>query len=137
MDLKKISIGCVILFCIGCMSGCVNQGTTTEKTFENIVFESDVVELDRAYLNFMRDDGASDARSVEAKYSLHNLQDREVTVQVYVFFYDTYDRELYSDGPYMINLPQDYAESGVNTVPYKGNNVRSVESVKITAYERN
>lgn len=125
------------------MSGCVNEGTTTEKTFENIDFESDVVKLDNANLAFIKDDEEyGSVRSVELKYFLHNPHNRYVTFVVNVVFYDVNGHELYSNEPYTYkDFPAKYTEPNLKytsdpTILIDGSMARAVDHVMITAYEK-
>jgi len=138
MDFKKISIVCVVLFFMASMSGCVNEGTTTGKTFENIDFESDVVKLDNANLAFIKDDEEyGSVRLVELKYFLHNPLDRDVEIVVNIYFYDELNREIYNEIKYPegYSIPKGYTDGG-DTVQYDGNLVSSIDHVLITVYEK-
>ncbi|MDG6218948.1 MAG: hypothetical protein QCI00_05870 [Candidatus Thermoplasmatota archaeon] len=140
MDGKRFVIGIVMIILAVGFSGCTEQGVTVT-SFENIDFESDVVELETATLDFIKDDDDyGGVRSVEFKYILHNPLDRYVSVQVYVTFYDQRKNELHTDGPYTINLPAGYTESewkyaGEPPVTLAGSLARAVDHVRITAYE--
>lgn len=140
MDDKRFAIGIVLIVLVVGFSGCTEQRATVT-SFDNIDFESDVVTLETAYLDFIKDDEEyGDVRSVELKYLLHNPLDRYVSVQVYVTFYDQRQNELHTDGPYTINLPAGYTESewkyaGEPPVTLSGSLARAVDHVRITAYE--
>ena len=152
MDVGKIVIGFLLILGMLCMSGCVNEGTTTEKNFENITFESDVVELEYASLEFetevMHDEFSNPydkIKSAEVKYLLHNPQDRHVTVQVDVYLYDENNTLLYSEEGSQFSLPKGYTEHREKynndltrvTLPvsYKGEDVALVDYATIIAYE--
>lgn len=135
MDVQKILFGILAIFILVSLSGCEEQGTTTEKTFENIDFESDVVELNAANMKFIKDEEEFAARSVELHYQLHNPLNRYVTVSVDVAFYDGNGREIYSEEGYAINLPDGYTEKGMNTVSYSGAMVNAIQTAKINAVE--
>jgi hypothetical protein len=140
MDAKKGAIGILMIVFVVSFSGCTEEGVTV-KSFENIEFESDVVELHNAELDFIKDDEEyGNVRSVECRYILHNPQDRYVSVQVYVTFYDDRENELHTDGPVTINLPAGYTESewkyaGEPSISIGGSMARMVDHVTITAYE--
>jgi len=137
MDVQKVLLGIFAIFVLVSLSGCEEQATTTEKTFENIDFESDSVELELANLKFVKDDEEfGGVRSVELKYRLHNPLKRDVTVVVDVLFFDENGREVYSKQDYKINLPSEYTENSFNTITYGGSMVRAIDHVKITAYEQ-
>ena len=132
----------IVIFTFVSLTGCEEQAVTTE-TPENIIFESDVVELDAANLEFIKDDEEFDARLVELNYRLYNPLNRTVSVDVDVFFYDEFDRELYSKLDYNINLLPKYPDpeiypggAGFDTVEFGGSNAKFVDHVKITAYEK-
>lgn len=133
MDAKKILLSIIVLFTMISLTGCEEQAVTTE-TPENVIFESDVVQLDAANLNFIKDDEEFDARQVILNYRLHNPLNRSLIITVDVIFFDETDRELYSKLDYKINLPPEYTES-FNSVEFGGNRVKFVEYAKITAYE--
>ena len=135
MDTKYVFLGLVLLLLITLLSGCEEKGVTTENDLENILFESDVVELDRANLEFIKDDEEFDARKIDFNYRLHNPLNRSVSVNVDVIFYDETDRELYSKLDYEINLPAGHTDS-INTVEFGGIHVKLVDYVKITAFEK-
>ena len=143
MDAGKIIIGFLLMIGMLCMSGCVNEGTTTKKTFENIDFESEIVEIANAYIDYNREEMYDDSgdmyyntRSIEVKYLLHNPAERAVTVQVVVYLYDEFGMELYSEGPYVISLPAGYTESGANTISYAGTDVATFDHARIVAIEQ-
>jgi len=142
MDLAKLVVGCVLVACMIIFSGCTNQGTTTEKTFENIVFESDVVELYEAFLDFETEEMYDDfgemylnIRSVELKYLLKNPGEERVTVLVNVYLCDENNNVIYTHSPLKVNLPSGYIESNPNTVSYRLENVHLVDHAKIVAYQ--
>ena len=136
MDAQKVLLGIFALFVLVSLSGCEEQATTTEKTFENIDFDSDIVKLESANLEFVKDDEEFGVRSVELNYILHNPLKRLVTVVVDVLFFDENGRELYSEEGYKINLPSEYTENSYNSITYDGSMVRVIDNVKITAYEQ-
>lgn len=138
MDARKFFLGMSVILLFLFLSGCSDQsGTTTEKTFKNIDFESDVFELDAANLKFIKDDAEfGGVRSVELKYRLHNPQNRSITTVVDVVFHDENGRNVYSEEGYEINLPSEYTENSFNTITYDGSMVRVIDNVKITAYEQ-
>lgn len=137
MDAKKFLLGMSVILLFLFLSGCSDQsGTTTEKTFDNIEFDSDVVRLDAANLKFIKDEEEFAARSVELKYRLHNPQNRSITAVVDVVFYDENGRDVYSEEGYEINLPSEYTENSFNTITYDGSMVRVIDNVRITAYEQ-
>lgn len=136
MDAKKFLLGMSVILLFLFLSGCSDQsGTTTEKTFDNIEFDSDVVRLDAANLKFIKDEEEFAARSVELKYKLHNPLNRFVTVTVDVVFFDEAGREIYSEKNYTINLPGGYTESSLNTVSYSGSLVNAIHIANISAHE--
>jgi hypothetical protein len=135
MDARKLVLGTIAIFVLVSLSGCEEQGTTTEKTFENIDFESDIVELNAANMKFIKDEEEFAARSVELYYQLHNPLNRYVTVSVDVAFYDGNGREIYSEKGYTINLPDGYTEGGMNTISYSGSMVNAIKTAKISVVE--
>ena len=141
MDFKKISFICIVLFFMTLMSGCVNQGTTTEKTFENIDFESDVVVLDNANLAFIRDDEEfGSVRSVELKFFLHNPLTRAVKIYTNVTFLNVNGHELHFYESYTRILDPGDTETrhkylAESPVSLEGSIARAVDHVRVIVYE--
>lgn len=145
MNLKKYFLGCILLICISFLCGCVNQGATTEKTYENVVFESDVVKLAHANLEFIQEEMYDDfgesyfvTKAVEARYLFQNPLERQINLSILIEFYDSDDIKLHSIGPREIHLISDYIErihTPVNIASYNGNQVDKVDYVKIIAFE--
>ena len=128
-----------ILFLMGSvLSGCVFQGgVTVNNNFEGITFESGVVELVNASLDFHEDNNV--ITKVDVKYLFRNIVGRAVEVSVIVEFYDKNDNLLVTRGPKYINLPKDYVEtvySPANIISYSGEKVSEVDHVRIIAEEK-
>jgi hypothetical protein len=128
-----------ILFLMGSvLGGCVFQGGVTVKNnFEGITFESSVVELVNASLDFHEDKNV--ITKVDVKYLFRNIAGRAVEVSVMVEFYDKNDSLLVTRGPKYINLPKDYVEtvySPANIISYSGEKVSEVDHVRIIAEEK-
>lgn len=131
-------IGAILFLMGGVLSGCVFQGGVTVKNnFEGITFESSVVELVNASLDFREDRNV--ITKVDVKYLFRNIAGRAVEVSVIVEFYDKNDNLLVTRGPKYINLPKDYVEtvySPANIISYSGEKVSEVDHVRIIAEEK-
>jgi hypothetical protein len=145
--MTKIKLLLVSILCIGSLffSGCVNQGTTSEQTFEGISIESDVVELAFANTSITKEEMYTDEgdsyfqiKAFEVQYLFHNLLDRRVNISFFVEFYNKDNVKLYSVGPRYMNLIADYTEKAVldiNKATFTGERTAGVDHVKIIAFE--
>jgi hypothetical protein len=133
-------IGCVLYIALVALSGCQEQGSTTDESFEGIYLESSVVELAYATLEFHTiydfEYEKDIVEKVEVKYLFHNIADRDVNITVTVEFYDKDKNLLGSEAQQKTsNLFKDYTESMVNIVSYNGERITEVDHVKIIAIE--
>jgi len=130
-------IGTILFLMVGVLSGCVFPGGVTVKNnFEGITFESSVVELVNASLDFHENKNV--ITKVDVKYLFRNIAGRAVEVSVIVEFYDKNDNLLVTRGPKYINLPKDYVEtvySPANIISCSGEKVSEVDHVRIIAEE--
>ena len=130
-------IGTILFLSGGILSGCVFQeGVTVKNNFEGITFESNIVELVNASLDFHEDKNV--ITKVDVKYLFHNIAGKNVEVTVIVEFYDKNDNLLVTRGPKYIILPKDYVEtvySPANIISYSGEKVSEVDHARIIAKE--
>ena len=130
-------IGAILFLMGGVLSGCVfPEGVTVKNNFEGITFESSIVELVNASLDFHEDKNV--ITKVDVKYLFHNIAGKNVEVTVIVEFYDKNDNLLVTRGPKYINLPKDYVEtvySPANIISYSGEKVSEVDHARIIAKE--
>jgi len=146
MDATKEILGIVIIFVLVGLSGCEEQGTTTQQSFENVQFESDVVDLAYANVTFFEEKEFTEelepimvVNKVEVKYLFHNKLDRRINVSVTVEFYSDQDTIVHRVGPRVIHgLLKDYTErqfTDVNIAYCEGEKASKISYVKIIAYE--
>ena len=146
MDAKKIIFELVIVLALIGLTGCTEQGTTTQQAFENVEFESDVVDLAYANVSFFEKRQFTEdlepimvTHEVEAKYLFRNKMDRRINVSVTVEFYSEGDELVHRVGPRIIHgLLKDYTErqfTKVNIARCEGDKANRVSYVKIFAYE--
>ena len=138
MNKKGLLIINLIIFFIILLSGCQEQkATTSGKKFENIILESDVVELVDASLIFNEEDNVK--LRVDVEYLFRNIAGREITITITVEFYDKNNNLLSTEGPKYITLLKDYTETsvlGANIISYSEENASEVDHVKIVAVEQ-
>jgi len=139
--MKKVfwSIGILIILIVTFLSGCQQEGTTTDKNLHNVILDSDVVELAYSLLSFNKDD-LGIIISVEVQYRFRNVVNRTIDVNVYAEFYDKDNNILAKEGPKEIIIPKGWTEQGIspaNIITYKGENVARVDYVKIIVEEKN
>lgn len=130
-------IGTILFLMLGVLNGCVFQGGVTVKNnFAGITFESSVVELVNASLDFHEDKNV--ITKVDVKYLFRNIAGRAVEVSVIVEFYDKNNNLLAIGGPKWISLAKGYTEQGIgpaNIISYSGEKVSEVDHVRIIAKE--
>lgn len=146
MDAKQIIYGLVVVFALIGLSGCTEQGTTTQQAFEHVEFESDAVDLAYANVSFFEEKEYTEelepimvTKKVEVKYLFHNKMDRRINVSVTVEFYSDQDELVHRVGPRIIHgLLKEYTEqqfTEVNIARCEGEKANRVSYVKIFAYE--
>lgn len=142
MDAKNVLIGFTIILLIVGLSGCEEQGVTTEKEFENVYLDSDIVEFAYANLSFVEKREINDdlepvmvVKQADVKYLFENIAGRDIVVNVTVEFYDQNDTLVHSAKPVPSknSLPEGYRESDFNTASYNGKNVGKISYVRIFA----
>lgn len=141
MDAEKLFVGAFVIFILLCLSGCEEQGVTTENKFENVVLDSELVQLAYANVSFVEKREINDdlepvmvTKRVDVKYLFENVAGRNITINATVEFYNNSDTLIGTSETLTINLPKDYVESVLNEVSYSGKNVDQVSYVKIVTY---
>ncbi|NHJ40550.1 MAG: hypothetical protein FK731_11005 [Asgard group archaeon] len=127
------SISILIIFIITFLSGCQQQGTITDDTLNNVMLESDLVELVYSIINFNKDD-QNKIFSVEVQYRFRNIANRNIEINVFAEFYDIKDNLLAKEGPKEIYIPKGWTEQGIspaNILTYYGENAAEVDYVKL------
>lgn len=126
-----------IILAVVVLSGCGGNQTATETDeFENIEFESDIVELVHGQVVKKIDKGI--LIGIDVEYLFKNIADRDIEVKVNLEFYDKNDNIIFRGGPKWIVLPDGYTETqvlGANIISYNGKYTKDVDHVKIFAVE--
>lgn len=132
------SISILTLFIITFLSGCQQQGTITDNNLNNVILESDLVELVYSIINFNKDD-QNEIFSVEVQYRFRNIVNRNIEIKVFAEFYDIKDNLLAKEGPKEIYIPEGWTEQGTspaNIITYYGEDAEEVDYVKIIVEEK-
>lgn len=138
MNKVILSIGFLIILIITFFSGCQQQGTITDNNLNNVMLESDLVELVYSIINFKKDD-QNEIFSVEVQYRFRNIANRNIEINVFAEFYDIKDNLLAKEGPKEIYIPKGWTEQGTspaNIITYYGENAAEVDYVKIIVEEK-
>jgi hypothetical protein len=141
MDAKNVLIGLTIILLLLGLSGCEEQGVTTENDFENVYLDSDIVELAYANLSFVEKREINDdlepimvVKQANVEYLFKNIAGRDVVFNAMVEFYDENNSLIHRAKPVPwrnITLPQGYTESVKNEASYNGENVEKISYVRI------
>jgi hypothetical protein len=122
MEKKLVFLGVSIILVTIAFSGCQEEATSVEKTFENISFDSDILELVNGSLDITKD---------------KDLLDELINVSYVVEFCDNNDNVLY-DEPYGIKyLPAEHTEIQPNIFLFHGENVADFNhvNIRVLSYE--
>jgi len=133
VDLMVILIVLITLF----LSGCQQEGTSTDKNFDNIYLDSDIVELVFSKIILNKDEKGV-ILGVEVQYRFKNIANRKIDINVYAEFYDKEDNLLTREGPKEITIPKGWTEQGLspaNIINYSGEEAREVDYVNIVVEE--
>ena len=131
------SLGITIILIITFLSGCQQKGTTTDKNLNNILLDSDIVELVYSSIEFNKDDNDI-ILSVEVQYRFRNIVNRNIDINVFAEFYDKDDNLLVKEGPKEISIPEGWTEQGIspaNIIKYTGEKSSKVDYIKIIVDE--
>ncbi len=142
MDGKQVLLGLIILLLLTGLSGCEEQGVTTENNFENVFLDSDIVKLAYANLSFVEKREINDdlepvmvKKQANLEYLFENIAGRDIEFNVTVEFYDENDSLIKSviPVPYKINLLEGHTESLTmkNEALYRGNKVKDISYARI------
>lgn len=135
MEKKLVFLGVGIILVTIAFSGCQEEATSIEKTFEDISFDSDILELVNGSLDITKDKEI--ITRIEVTLYFKNLLDEDINVSYVVEFCDNNDNVLY-DEPYGINyLPAEYTETQPNIFLFHGENVADFDHVdiRVLSYE--
>ena len=116
-------------------SGCQEEATLVEKTFENISFDSDILDLVNGSLEVAED--REIITRVEVTLYFKNLLDEIINVKYMVEFCDENDNVLYNKSYEIKNFPAGYTEVSPDIFLYHGGNVADFDhvNVRILSYE--
>ena len=142
MDGKQVLLSLIILLVLIGLSGCEEQGATTENNFENVFLDSDIVKLAYANLSFTEKREINDnlepvmvKKQANLEYLFENIAGRDIEFNVTVEFYDKNDSLIKSviPLPYKINLLEGHTESLTmkNEATYSGNKVKDISYARI------
>jgi len=138
MKKNILLFGILIIFVMTFFSGCQQEGTTTDKNLNNILLDSDIVELVFSEINFNKDDQGV-ILNVEVQYRFQNIADRNIDINVFAEFYDEENNLLAKEGPKEISIPKGWTEQGIspaNIISYNGENAARIDHVNIIAEEK-
>ena len=129
-EMPIIGIG-IILMTIA-LSGCQEEAVTTERTFEGIFFESNILELTNASLDLTKGKDGAIVRAEAIFYFRNKLDKGIANLKFSIEFCDKNNNVLHSR-PYQYNtiFPAGYSESSASRVPYIGDNVGYTDHVNI------
>jgi len=129
MEKKLVFLGVGIILVTIAFSGCQEEATSVEKTFENISFDSDVLELVNGSLDITKDKEI--ITRVEVTLYFKNLLDEDINVEYVVEFCDKNDNVLYDKSYEIKNLPAEYTEMSPDIFLYHEENVADFDHVNV------
>jgi len=130
MEKKLIIFGLSIILITIAFSGCQEEASTSKESFENISFDSDILELVNGSLDITEDNGIT--TRVEITLYFKNILDEDINVEYVVEFRDKYDDTLYNQSYEIKNLPAGYEEMSPDIFSYHGGNVADFDHVNIS-----
>ena len=130
-------LGVVVIALVLALSGCQEQATTVENTFENIFFESDILEITNASYDASINKGI--IQKVDVTVNFRNKLDKPINnLRLSIDFCDENDNVIHSH-PYTYGtpFPAGYSEASPNRFSYDEDNVVLVDhvNIRITNYE--
>jgi len=141
MDARNVLLGLIIFLLLTGLSGCEEQGVTTENNFENVYLDSNIVKLAYANFSFVEKREINDdlepvmvKKQVNIKYIFENIAGRDIVFNVTVEFYDQNHSLIESVNPVPwknIHLPEGRTESLMNEAAYNGNKVKDISYARI------
>ena len=135
MEKKLVFLGVGIILVTIAFSGCQEEATSVEKTFENISFDSDILELVNGSLDITKDKEI--ITRVEFTLYFKNLLDEDINIEYVVEFCDKNDNVLYDKLYEIKNFPAEYTEMSPDIFLYYGENVADFDHVdiRVLSYE--
>jgi len=129
MEKKLVFFGVSIILLTIAFSGCQEEATSVKKTFENISFDSDILELVNGSLDISQDKEI--ITRVEVTLYFKNLLNEDINLEYVVEFCDKNDNVLF-EKPYEIkNFPAGYTEISPDIFSYHGENVAEFDHVNV------
>jgi hypothetical protein len=135
MEKKLVFLGIGIILVTIAFSGCQEEATSIEKAFENISFDSDILELVNGSLDITKDKEI--ITRVEITLYFKNLLDEDINVEYVVEFCDKNDNVLYDKSYEIKNLPAEYTEMSPDIFLYHEENVADFDhvNIRVISYE--
>ena len=130
-------LGIVVIVLVLTLSGCQKEATTVENPFENIFFESDILEITNASYDASMKNGIT--QKVDVTVNFRNKLDKPINnLRLSIDFCDENDNVVHSY-PYTYGtpFPAGYSEASANRFSYSEENVIYVDhvNIRITNYE--
>ena len=129
MKKDLLVLGIVIILVTIFFSGCQEEATSVEKTFENIYFYSDILELVNGSVDVTED--REIITKVETTLYFKNLLDETINVTYIVEFCNKNDNVLYNKTYKIKYFPAGYTEILPDVFSYHGENVADFDHVNI------
>jgi len=135
MEKKLVFLGIGIILVTIAFSGCQEEATSIEKTFEDISFDLDILELVNGSLDITEDKEI--ITRVEVTLYFKNLLDEDINVEYVVEFCDKNDNVLYNKSYEIKNFPAEYTEISPDIFLCHGENVAEFDhvNVRVISYE--
>ena len=134
MKVHLTYIGIFLILASLILAGCQEEGTTTDKKFENVFFESNVLKLVNGTFE-LRSDKTGIVTQAYVELRFKNILDKDINVTYAVDFCDKNDNIIYSKN-YSINyFPAGYTEQLSDPFSYSGEDVMYVDHINIRLLE--
>jgi len=135
MEKKLVFLGIGIILVTIAFSGCQEEATSVEKIFEDISFDSNILELVNGSLDITKDKEI--ITRVEITLYFKNLLDEDINVEYVVEFCDKNDNVLYDKSYEIKNLPAEYTEMSPDIFLYHEENVADFDhvNIRVISYE--
>jgi len=129
MEKKLVFFGVSIVLLTITFSGCQEEATLVENNFEDISFNSDILELVNGSLDITKDKEI--ITRIEVTLYFKNLLNEDINVEYAVEFCDKNDNVIYYK-PYEIkNFPAKYTEASPDIFLFNGENVADFDHVNV------
>jgi len=129
MKKKLVFLGVGIILVTIAFSGCQEEATLVDKTFENISFDSEILELVNGSLDITENKEIT--TRVDVTLYFKNLLDEDISVKYLVEFCDKNDNVLYNKSYEIKNFPAEYTEVSPDSFLYTGQNVADFDHVNV------